>query len=74
MSDRHIENKSNTRRRFIRGTALAAGGAALLGADLGANAQSPQAVQPPLAGGPPSSSVRLRRRPRTCRNWDRSAS
>jgi hypothetical protein len=53
MSDRHDEIQGNTRRRFLRGTALAAGGAALLGADLAANAQSPQAVQPPPAGGPP---------------------
>ncbi len=65
MSDGHDETEGNTRRRFLQGTALAAGGAALLGADLPANAQSPQAVQPPPAGARPDPSVRLRLRPRT---------
>jgi hypothetical protein len=51
MSDRHDETVSSTRRRFLQRAGVTAGGAALLGADVAAIAQSPQSVQPAPAGG-----------------------
>jgi len=48
MSERREGIKSGSRREFLRGAGVAAGGAALIGADLPASAQIPNADQPPV--------------------------
>jgi hypothetical protein len=54
MSELHEENKSGTRREFLLGAGVAAGGVALLGANRTAGAQTPQAAQPQVGDQPSS--------------------
>ena len=50
MSEQPDETRSESRRDFLRGAGMAAGGFALIGAESNAAAQAPNAEQAPAAG------------------------